>query len=481
MFPSPLWQRLSWGLFLLLVVAAFLVTTGIPLEVSYILGIALVGIVVWQFPYQSFFVWMATAPLLGFLVSFPTGSVQFGERAFGGSIDVSLGELVAGALLAVWAVRLLLMRHVRRQGWKPWLPLAGAYALVVAAHILSVFSTISPDPILGLKYSLRPVLFVYLTCVLLPVNFLHTRRRLMSVLLLFGTLGVIFSVDGLRSLFVSGALEGFHRARPLPLLGVSPLGGNHNALAELLLFTAPALLAWFELNRSKRAEGWVALAVGGMFVVTLLTFARSAWIVLAAECALLGTTIWKPWIKQHLRLVLVLFCAFLPFLIFMVGLSFGTEVKGSTEARATITSIAWHLFKSSPWLGTGAGSFVERVSHVYAYTVEFGTPVDSHGLIQKLLSETGLIGLMAFAVLFIVALRHIRLTWQLLKKQGEESRAYMYLVAATLGAFVYQLFDTTYWTSRLWLPVGILLVAGRIFLHTQGERDPDFLSPSHGE
>ena len=87
-------------------------------------------------------------------------------------------------------------------------------------------------------------------------------------------------------------------------------------------------------------------------------------------------------------------------------------------------------------MGVGAGSFVERLSRVYAYTVEFGNPVEAHGLIQKLMAETGLFGLVAMVILLMVAVREICITWRLLKKHREESQAYMYLVAAALGAFV---------------------------------------------
>ena len=479
--------RLFWGCFLLFFLAACVATLGgLQLSILFLSGFLLVFVLIWRFPYAGFFVWMATSPLLGILLSFPTGGFQFGERAFGGSIDITLTELVAGLVLLVWALRMLLRAQARDRLWKPWLPLFGAYLLIVAAHVLSVFSAVAPDAILVFKYTLRPVLFVYLISVILPVNYISSRRRLMDILGLFGIIGLIFSVNGLISLFFPGTEGGLFRAHPLSLLGVSPLGGNHNALAEVLLFAMPAALAWSWLSSSvgriesrRMASSRLLLAVGFMSVITLLTFARSAWLALAAEIIFLFSTLWRPWIKRRARSFILFFIICIPLVMGMLILSQTTEVKSSTAARTTLTSVAFDIFLRNPWIGAGAGSFMERLNHVYAYTVEFGSAVDSHGLIQKILAETGLIGFIAFCVFVALFIRHVSRTWQALRKSTAEAHAYLYLVAAALGALVYQFFDTTYWTPRLWIPVGLVLVAGRLFLRQHAERDPDFLSPSH--
>ncbi|MSR85588.1 hypothetical protein EXS71_04115 [Candidatus Uhrbacteria bacterium] len=472
--------RLFWGFFLLLVLIAFWATLGgFQLSAIFLAGLIFVFLLIWRFPYAGFYVWMATSPLLGILLSFPTGGFQFGERAFGGSIDITLTELVAGLVLLVWALRLIVSAQAQARDWKPALPLLGMYLVIVGAHALSAFSSVAPDTVLVLKYTLRPVFFVYLASVILPVNFITSRRRLAHVLALFGVIGVVFTMDGFISLFFPGSEGALFRAHPLTLLGVSPLGGNHNALAEVLLFSAPAILAWSYLKQTVSKE-WVYFAVACMITITLLTFARSAWIALVIELIFLSATLWRPWVKSHLRAFSLALIACIPLMIGMLVISQTTEVRSSTAARATLTSVAFDIFMRSPWIGAGAGSFMERLNHVYAYTIEFGSAVDSHGLIQKLLAETGLVGFVAFALFVIFFIRHILRTWQSLKKTSTEAKAYLYLVAGALGAFMYQFFDTTYWTPRLWIPVGLVFVAGRLFLRQHTEQDPDFLSPSHG-
>ncbi len=472
------WPRISWGLFLLVLLGAIAVAIGVPwtMATGTVLLIAL--LCAWRFPYPVFFLFLASSQLLGVVVSLPTGQLQFGERAFGGSIDVGLGELVAAVLLAAWALRILLLWRGRWADWKPWLPFAGAYALLFAAHLLSAFSWAAPEFLLVIKYALRPVLFVYLICVALPVNFIRTRPQLHSSLVVMALVGVFFALDGLRSMVDLSNGFALSRAHPSAILEVVPLGGNHNALAELLLFAVPAALvcaSWAETRRRRHLWLWSA---GGMTLVALLTFARSAWIALAVQFLFLGTTVWRPWLRRHRDWMMWLGVMAVPLVGVMAWYSLGTDVQGSTDARALVLNMAWYLFREHPWIGVGAGTFVEHVARVTAYTIDFGTAIDAHGLLQKLMAETGIVGLASFGLLIVWMTRHIRQVWQALWSQREDHRAYAYLVAGVLGAFAYQLFDTTYWTARLWLPVGFLWAAGAIFVRRRVSKDPDFLSPA---
>jgi putative inorganic carbon (HCO3(-)) transporter len=264
----------------------------------------------------------------------------------------------------------------------------------------------------------------------------------------------------------------------LPIFGyASPLGGNHNALAEVLLLSAPLALAMASLIHSPRMRRLAYGAAVFMVFITLLTFARSAWLALACEVILLSLTSWKVWLREHRKQVLTfLVIAFVPLAVYMTIFSLRAGVQSSTDARAMVTEVSTNLFLGSPWLGVGAGTFLDRLSHVYAYTVEFGSPIESHGVLQKILAETGLVGLAAFLWVMWVITRTILATWRKLERRNSEARVYLLLVAALLGAFVYQLFDTTYWTPRLWLPVGLVLVAGRLFTREPSVDGPNFLN-----
>jgi O-antigen ligase len=465
-----------WGLFLVAFVAVCFVAMGMPTTITFVLATILVFLLAWRAPYLLFYASLVGAPMLAALLSIPLGNFQFGEYAFGGSIDLPLGELVAILALIAWAFRLFIWQHRRHHEWKPWLPLGFAFTLLIGAHLLSLFSLADPDKLLVIKYALRPVLFVYLASIALPVNFLQSMKRLRHALAILVVVGLVFAVDGFLSLFFSG--PGWHLVEPMPWFGVYLIGNNHNALAEWLVFIAPASLALATIARSPRTRAFAILAAIWMTGVTLLTFARSAWISIICLVIFLSFTIWRKWIKQNKPTVGALLVALVPLLGAMIVFLTRAEVQSSTSARAMLTGIAWQLFRGNPLFGVGTGTFTSHVNQTWLYMLDFGTVLDSHGILQKIAAETGLLGLAAFAFLLFVLGRFVRRTWLALKGRELERHAFAYLTAGTIGAFIYQLFSTTYWTAKMWLPVGILFAASRIFL-ARGKKedpDPDFLS-----
>jgi len=417
-------------------------------------------LIAWRYPQMVFYAWIATAPLIGWTAKFSTGYYNFFGRTIGGSIELGVGELVAGALFAAWLVRLIFFK----QKQKIFLPLFGAFGLIVAAHLLSVLSPLHPDAIAILKYSLRPVLWAYIACVLLPANFLRSRRDLIISLAILSALGAWFALQGIYAMrYGSDDQTIYPRAHPLSLFGVYPIGNNHNVLAEFLAFVAPCALALGVLIRS-RLWRRIAFVIAGLTTfAALLTFARSAWIVLAVETGFLSVTLWWPWIKKNLAVVTVLVFAFLPLGWFMLSFMNQTGVQSSTDTRLMLSQLAYSFFRQSPVVGAGAGTFVDRVSQIWIFNYEFGAPLDSHGLLQKVMAETGVVGLLALALFGLALIRHLYRTTRVFIAHKPDLQVYLYLAAAVIGAFVYQLFNTTYWTSHLWFPVGIVLAAGFIF------------------
>lgn len=471
--------RVTWGIALILLIGAAVIASGAPLG-AISLALACVGILVaWQFPYTSFYLMLFTAPLLSWIVSLSTGQLEIGDRAFGGAIDVSVGELIAACVVIAWALRLLLLWGGRNdRHWKPWLPLAIPYLVLVGAHLLSVFSGAHPDVWIVIKYSLRPILLAYILYVAVPVNYIRSKRRLMGALFVLVLVGTIFAFDGLRSLitFQPGDYPSFHVAEPMPILGVSPIGENHNVLAELMLFTAPIAFALAEWVENKKQRRYIQYAGVLMAVIALCTFARSAWIVFAIQMVILCCTVWKRWIKENKSLARYLIVLAVPLMAYFgFFIISSSEVQSSTDARAMLTGIALQLFQGNPVLGVGAGTFVDHVARTWVFTFDYGAAMDSHGIIQKLLAETGVVGFLAFVALCIFLLVYLWQTAQALKHRQLEYHLFIFLAVAVIGAFLYQLFNTTYWTAKLWLPVGIMFAGSRVLLERARQYEPDFL------
>jgi hypothetical protein len=460
-------KALSWGVFLILALSAVFVAAGFPYQPILVLGCVCALAFSVRYIYLALYAGIALAPFIGMRVVIPTGSLSF-SGAVNGSIDVSLGEVVLFFVLLAWCCRLLVQWwHRRDQQWRPRLPLIQSYLLLFIAHLASAFSPLQPDPALVVKYSLRPVLFDYLAFIALPVNLLRSRRRYCAALSVLVGVGVLSALDGLVSVFFpanSGAVLG--RAYPLPILGVSAIGENYNELAELLVFTVPFTLALAGLVKNPRSKRLLQAAAAFQFFVGLLTFTRTIWIVFACQLAFMALTVWRDALKKYLSTLLVIGVLLLPLGIGMAAYSVSQTAQSSNSTRLMLSEIAFELYQSSPWVGAGAGTFLDRVGSTQVFLIEYGDPLDSHGFIQKLMAETGTFGLIAISIVLI------QLGWMLWRARteihGEMRTVYVLLISGVGGAFLYQCFNTDYWTAKLWLPFGFLL-AGMNLLCAKNE------------
>lgn len=477
---ESIWPRIGWGLFLLFFLVGMGVAAGAPVAITFGLASAVTALIAWRFPFPVFNVWLALSMLLGILVGIYTGEVRIGERVFSAYVELAVGEVIALGLLAAWALRILLLWRGRRdRNWEPWLPLAIPFVLLISAHLLSGFS--EGDPAWGevFKFVGRYLVFVYLTSIALVVNFVRSKKRLRDALLILFLVGIAFALDGLRSMISFDGGFSLNRAMPGPILEVNPLGGNQHALAEVELIAIACGLALAALLKDGPNRRYIYAACAFMSAIVILTFSRTAWIVVPIQIAILFATIWRGAWKTYRRELVAILLLVIPLAGIQLVYSLSSGAQSSIDSRAALTEIAVELFRGSPIIGVGAGTFVDRVAHTYAFTLEFGPAFDAHGLIWKVMAETGTIGLIALAIIFLALAREVNFVLHRLTPGKPETIAYIYLLVGVIGMLAYELTSTTYWTPRLWLPIGLLLAAGRIFLEREAGRDPDFLRGSH--
>ncbi|MFA5129285.1 MAG: O-antigen ligase family protein [Patescibacteria group bacterium] len=465
---------LGWGVFVILATAAICIVVGIPFAPITIL--AGVGIILfaYAYPYISFGIMVALIPLLGWYIHIPVENFPFGESFFGGSVDVLVGEVVAIAVCAAWGIRVVTLWLRRNDvNWKPWLPLALPMAGILATHLLSAASPFRPDILQVIKYTVRPVFWSYLLYVVLTANLIRSNRKLLAILGVVAATGVAAALMGFVSLwFPQSAGQIFPRAMPLPMFGISPLGDNHNLLAEWLNITTLSTIALIVLMKEKRIRRILIFAAIFQGVIALLTFARTIWIVAAFEAVLLAWETRRDLLVKRLPDIFLGALILLPIAGFMFFFASSSLVESSTSTRIMLTEIALNVWKDSPLIGSGAGTFVGRIASTALFTIEFGTPLDSHGWIQKLLAETGLAGLVA-AAWFVWAF--FRLCYSKLRTVfaavTPERTAFLLLAVSALGGIMYQLFNTDYWSGKMWFPIGLALAASRALERRKSERE----------
>ncbi len=221
-------------------------------------------------------------------------------------------------------------------------------------------------------------------------------------------------------------------------------------------------------TRSAQKRRWLFLANVLIAMIALLTFARTAWIVLGVEL-LVGMWLYKDELKKVTfakpikKLAMLSLIVLLPVIGYMAAISSSQLVAGSTSTRWDLTMIAWEHFKASPIVGNGPGSFIPLVGDTRIFVIEYGDPLDAHGMIQKVIAENGSLGLITWLALLMAvlgmsyaAMKHVH------KKHPNDYALLGALFVTVVGAMVYQLLNTSYYNAKMWLPIGLLLVGTQL-------------------
>ena len=299
-------------------------------------------------------------------------------------------------------------------------------------------------------------------------------RMLHRVLTVFYWTVLISAIDGLLGLFF-GAHEAFPRATPFGLFGVNPLGPNHNLLAETLIATAPAGLILMNQESTAlagqagiRNQGrqWIKYGMWFQWGIALLTFARTAWIAIAVQA---GLYLWfgletkkRGEMIKRVKKVMPIMLLIAVFFAMLIATTFTETVRGSTLSRFDQARIVAFYFDRTPILGQGIGTFIPTLWHTRAYLLEYGDPLEAHGILFKLMFEQGALGLITFmaflgSILWVI--------WQAYRKAPGNATLVALFIAS--GAITYQLFNTTYYTSKLWVPLAVAIALAISKLRTK--------------
>jgi O-antigen ligase len=390
----------------------------------------------------------------------------------GRDINVPYVDLLAMFVFAAWVVRsiflppygglTLIRKWTKGEAKISFENFPGIlfFLLFILASCLSLIN--AENLFYSVKYILRPLTFFYLMFVIVPYNVINSKKVLFRVFWILYFLGIFVALMGFWSILTSEAPGLLRRAIPLPIFGIPILGTNHNLIAEVLISIIPIgfILVW----ETKELFFKKLLIVGIllMIVINLLTFSRTGWIALVLELGLLMLIKYRKSIKSIAELGVFLALIISPLLIYMYLFMTSEIVRTSNLNRIALTKIAIETFKKHPIVGAGAGTFVEQVARERWYIVDFGEPSEAHGVVQKLIAETGVLGLVTFFLLLGYVMRRLIRTYWSLKVTSPWKYVLLALILSSSGSIVFQLFNTSYFVSKLWFPLGIALAASRL-------------------
>lgn len=337
-------------------------------------------------------------------------------------------------------------------------PLFFPFILIMLANILS--SLFSPDLNYSLYYTARWLVFLYFTYILLPYNLITSGKILKRVIsaLVLGALAVL--ANGYASLLGQDWHDAFFRLKSIKIFGVYPYDENQNLIAEFLNVGAFLIVVLKNLVK----EPWVKRLLNILFILTalgiVLTFSRAGWITLALQIiiyAIFYLRRKKLRFSDYLLIALSLIIIFSPLVWKMTQLQ--KENTSSTEDRLLLTTISIQALTNRPYLGSGSGEFINLVGENIRFRAKYGEPIDSHGLIQKVAAENGFFGLAVWLFLFACLIKD---SYTALKKYQASNPWLLPLFLAAAGGLFFQLFNTSYYKGKVWLPIAVALAAVRL-------------------
>jgi O-antigen ligase len=354
------------------------------------------------------------------------------------------------------------------------LPLLFYFTIFLTITIVSIWQSYFWE--IGLKYLLRPYLFCYIIYLVLPANLIKNEKTLWRVINLIYIISLLIAgLSLIDFLFFTPATSGLPRLAPFSFGGFQPLGSNQNLLAELLVLAAPLgiLLGLKTYEHQKLRAKLILGSVLFLTTIMLLTLSRAGWLVLLFQLIFFLLFIWpkvpdrilwqykiKKIFRRYLWLSLLLI---LTLISLMLQLLTNPVVASSNANRLLQWKIGLDTLNFSPIFGAGPGSFMEILNRDPYFQYEFGANLDAHGLALKFLSELGILGLSAF-VLFLSAifLKAVRILIKL-KSSGPEFLTLGFLLLSSGSAVLFQLFNTSYLTAKMWLPLGVLTAATYLY------------------
>jgi O-antigen ligase len=442
------YSKNRWWLVILL--ASFLIIAIFLSNYNYLISLAIIAFVFFIIlfflkPLFGLYLMALFLPITGLAVQYK-------------SLELPFIDLLSVVVLTSFVVSHIYLTFFDKNKTKLKWPAGGAF---LAFFIIVLISAILSDGVLShLWYSFRWILFFYLAFVIMPVNLVKSTKILHKLLVLISIGGLAVALMGFVSLFLQDWSDSFFRVSPVAIGGEWIFGQNYNLLSEFLSISAFIVLSLKYFYNDLRINRLLNVLAGFLILINFLTFGRTAWITIVLQLLIYFVIYYfiiqkkKISWRQALVALFLLVIILSPFFVKMITLQEANV--SSTQNRVLLTKISWEAFLDKPLFGYGSGSFVSLVENNVRFVAKYGDPLDSHGFGQKILAENGILGLLSFIIFLFFMFRKIYLGVIINKK---DYRLLLPLFIASAGGFFYQLFNTSYYKGRIWLPIALAWIA----------------------
>ena len=317
------------------------------------------------------------------------------------------------------------------------------------------------------------------------VNILNSAKRLRAYVLLVLLCGLALALFALAQYFIAdlhleletqeadvgvraeGAYIEHDARNGPPAVRVSGGTGHSNWLALLILTIMPLNAYWFMTSKHGAFKALALVTVFLEICALVLTFTRTGFLIGCIVLVVLAAHHLVRFTPQRVAAIaLALFCSW-----FLLPTGYKERVLdftgyGHSESirnRLELQKVAWETTLDHPFLGVGLGGYGPnllkqnlRVARIMRWFIDqYHWPpqfVGPHNMYLQVAAETGIVGLMLFAVFFALLLRDLRSTNRVLVEMGHKEGAALTstvevgLIAFLIGAlFLHALQQKVWW------------------------------------
>ena len=372
------------------------------------------------------------------------------------SLDIPLADLLALILLLAFVTRYcfqIIFKSKERITIK-W-PLALPFFIFLLISFIS--SLFSSQLSLSLWYIVRWPLFLYFAYIFCPYNIIKDTKVLKKTIIAMVLGSFLVLIFGFLSFYGQDWHNSLFRLNSISLFGVYLFGENHNLIAEYLNVGVFLILVLKFFRKRPREKRFLDLLFVIMALGLILTFSRAGWITFFLQLAIYIWYYLRARNHSPLKIIAIFFGILIitsPLILKME--QFQKSNTSSTENRLLLSEITVQAFYDKPYLGYGDGQFINIVADSIRFKAKYGDPLDSHGMFQKVLVENGAFGLAAWLFILIYLLR---LAYNSIKLYQDRNPWLLPLILAAGGGLFFQIFNTSYYKGKVWLPITLGLCA----------------------